>query len=60
MTVVFQRRHRRSVRFISNLPNKNAPAPISGNKDRKNFLRYHLVCRKNRPPQSRCQHTVSP
>ena len=23
-----------------------------GNKDRKSILRYHLVCRKTRPPQS--------
>ena len=45
----YRRRHRRSVRFIKNLPIKNAPAPPWGTRTENTFLRYHLVCRKIRP-----------
>ena len=47
--VFYRRRHRRSVRFIKNLPIKNAPAPPWGTRTENTFLRYHLVCRKIRP-----------
>ena len=39
---------------------QKSPCSPKGTRTENTFLRYHLVCRKIRPPLQRCQHTVCP
>ena len=39
---------------------QKCPCSPKGTRTENTFLRYHLVCRKIRPPLQQCQHTVCP